>query len=117
MLPAKIIQIGIGMTMVAFGLHQIAKPRKWFEYLPSWASDVLPVEPKTFMKSHGAMNVGLGVLFISGTHITFVSWTTVGWWASIVPFAAMYDWRDGMRDFSITAAALAVAVSATRNSS
>ena len=111
--PQLLIRLSIGLTMVVFGLHQLARPRPWLVYIPAWMERLLPIKPETFMQSHGAQNVTLGLLFISGWHIVFVSWATVVWWLSILPFALWHDWAIGLRDMAIICAVLAVAVSVT----
>lgn len=108
-----LIRLSIGATMVAFGVHQILRPQPWLVYIPAWLERLLPARPESFMRSHGSGNVALGLLFISGFSIVFVSWATVVWWLSILPFALWHDWAIGLRDFAVICAALAVAVSVT----
>jgi hypothetical protein len=110
-LPQLLIRVPIGIVMAVYGMHQLKNPQSWFSYIPRWLENSIPMKTETFMRSHGSINVGLGLLFISGRHITFVSWATFAWWLSILPFAARKDWRTGMRDFAITASVLAIAVS------
>lgn len=108
-----LIRLSVGVTMAAFGVHQIMRPQPWLVYLPRWLEGLLPAQPETFMRSHGAANATLGLLFVSGFSIIFVSWATVVWWLSILPFALMHDWAIGLRDMAIICATLAVAISVT----
>lgn len=111
---SAVIRIAVGSVMAAYGMNQMTNPKSWEHYEPGWLKKLLPVSPGAFMQSHGSVNVGLGLLFMSGWRIGFVSWATYAWWLSILPFVARQDWREGARDFAIIAAVLAVAIGASR---
>lgn len=116
-LESFLIRATVGSVMVAYGISQLHNPKSWLHYEPEWLKSLLQVKPELFMQVHGAQNIGLGLLFISGWRIIFISWATYAWWLSILPFATKVDWRTGARDLAIISAILAVAVSSTRKSS
>lgn len=100
------LRIGVGTVMVVYGLSQIVRPSEWYRYIPPFIDRILP-EP-WFMRSHGAFNVGLGLVFMSGWRPVYVSYATLAWWLTILPFAFYEDWHSGMRDFAIIMAVIAV---------
>ncbi len=101
---ALLLHVSIGVTMVAFGLHQAVRPSAWFEYLPRLIRWLLPVSPEHFMRSHGVLNIILGAWLISGIWPVPATWTALAWWASILPFAFMVKWTIGLRDLCIICA-------------
>lgn len=102
------VRYATGAVMIAFGISQIVNPKSWTHYEPEWLKKILPVSSELFMQSHGGINVGLGLLFVSGWRLHFISWTTYLWWLSILPFAFKVDWRSGARDFIIVMSLLAI---------
>lgn len=106
-----IMRAAIGLTMVAFGLSQLKDPKEWLVYVPHIIEKRLAeVVSLAFMRLHGVVNVGLGALYAAGLFGGVAAWLTFGWWLSILPFAFLHNWKIGMRDFSIVAATLAVAL-------
>lgn len=105
---AFIIRLGIGTTMVAFGLHQIVHPEKWLEYIPKWLGFFLPTSREHFLRSHGAGNFLLGTWLILGFWQPVAVWITLLWWVSILPFALRVQWSIGLRDLSIIASLVAL---------
>lgn len=102
----KTLRLGIGTVMVVYGVSQMVKPSGWYRYVPDWLDKILP-EP-LFMRAHGAVNLGLGLVFMSGWRPVFVSNATLAWWISILPFAFYEDWHSGMRDIAIISGITAV---------
>jgi hypothetical protein len=100
---ATITRIITAITMLSYGAHQIAKPTKWLDYMPSFLQKLLPMPATSFMREHGGINVGLGALFLLNVKPQFVYWAVFAWWLSILPFAYYQDWRTGMRDAIIIA--------------
>lgn len=111
------LRIGVGTVMVVYGLSQVGRPTEWYKYVPPWLSKLLPMPESWLMRSHGAINVGLGLVFMSGLRPVFVSYATLAWWLSILPFAFYEDWQSGMRDFAIIMAVVAVILLVQRDRS
>lgn len=103
-----LIRISVGLTMVIYGIHQIKSPAKWLHYMPGAVRFILPVSSTTFMQSHGAINLALGVVLMSGLFAPVAACISLVWWLSITPFAFYYDWTVGVRDLVITASLLAL---------
>ncbi len=87
--------------MVAFGAHQITCPKSWHHYLPPWVERRLPVGRNEAFLLHGAGNVSLGLLLISGLFPRLTIRSAIWWWITVTPFAARADWRSGARDLGI----------------
>lgn len=106
-----LIRIAIGINMLAFGLSQLKDPRQWLGYIPKFVEKRVAYSVRTgFMRAHASCNVVLGILYGSGAWPAALAWLTFLWWLSILPFALRYDWKIGLRDFSIVATTLAVAL-------
>jgi cytochrome c biogenesis protein CcdA len=105
-----IIRVVVGIVMIIFGLHQLARPQSWSEYLPPSFARVLPVPVNRFMRTHGLGNFVLGILFTFGIFQPWILWLVLLWWVSILPFAYYSDWGVGLRDTAIIAAIIAVVI-------
>jgi uncharacterized membrane protein YphA (DoxX/SURF4 family) len=101
-----VLRITIGSVMVVYGISQIVRPDGWYKYVPGTIDKFLP-EPH-FMRAHGIVNMKLGILFMSGVKPVYVSYATLAWWLSILPFAFYEDWHSGMRDIAIISGVAAV---------
>lgn len=112
---ATITRIATALTMIAYGVHQLAKPQKWFSYMPPVLQKLLPQDTASFMREHGALNVTLGGLFLLNVKPQFVYWAVFAWWLSILPFAFYEDWRTGMRDAIIIAGIAGVIIALYKN--
>jgi hypothetical protein len=98
-----LIKFGTGTTMISFGVSQILRPRGWMAFLPDWLKRVNPVDDLVMMRLHGGGNLILGLWLMMGVAPQLAVWVCLAWWLSILPFAIRYDWRDGLRDFTIIA--------------
>lgn len=106
-LSLQLIRASVGLTMVAFGLHQIWQPKQWVHYIPHWLEKLDPLQTTTTLRIHGAGNLVLGVLFLSGLWTIIASWLTIAWWVSILPFALYHDWRIALRDLVVIVSVIA----------
>lgn len=107
-MAARLIRYSTGTTMVAFGLSQIFRPRPWLAYMPGWLRRLMPVDELMLMRLHGGGNLILGLWLMLGAAPKLAAWVCLAWWTSIWPFAAYYDWRDGLRDMTIIAGMVAL---------
>jgi hypothetical protein len=99
-----VIRLGIGLNMVAFGVHQIVKPSEWLEYVPRFLRWMLPIKPESFLRSHGILNYALGLWLMIGWAPIIATSAAIIWWVSILPFAFMVKWSIALRDVSIICA-------------
>ncbi len=103
-----LIRMGTALTMVLFGLNQFFSPQKWIDYIPGWMRKLSPMQPQTTMRIHSLGNIFLGIWLALGFAPVLGAWINIIWWASILPFAFMKDWRIGLRDLSITFSLIAL---------
>jgi hypothetical protein len=103
-----LIRIGVGITMLMFGIDQLRNPKIWIGYVPDAATDIVPTSPEKIMRFHSFGNITLGLFLISGWYPLFGAWVAFIWWLSILPFAFRIKWDVGMRDLSISACLLAL---------
>ncbi len=96
-----LIRLGVALTMVVFGLHELAKPGQWTHYIPQFMKASSPLAPETSMRLHALGNIVFGVFLVSGLFPLVAVWVAIIWWASILPFAFMVKWDIGMRDLTI----------------
>jgi hypothetical protein len=106
-----LLRLGIGFTMVCFGLSQLRHPGMWLVYLPHWLQHLLPMKPTTFMREHALGNFFLGLLFmIPVWRPELIAWAVAAWWLTILPFALWHDRFVGLRDLAIILASVATAI-------
>lgn len=105
-----LIRLGIGFTMVCFGLSQFFNPQGWLMYIPGWLEKLLPMKATTLMREHALGNFFLGLLFMIGVWPLVLAWLVLLWWLSIFPFALRHDHYIALRDLSIIMATIAVIV-------
>jgi len=103
-----LIRLGVGLTMIAFGVSQFVNPKGWIGYLPGWMQKLMPMKPTSFMREHAVGNFILGLLFVIGIWPVVIAWCVALWWLSILPFALRYDRYIGLRDGAIILAVVAV---------
>jgi hypothetical protein len=70
----------------------------------------MPFKPTSFMRSHGLINLLLGVLLMVGVWQPVITWIVIFWWASITPFAFYYEFAVGIRDISIIMSLIALLI-------
>ena len=97
----QIISTTIGITMIAFGVSQIVKPREWVKYIPTKLEDLLPLDNEATMKVHGSGNVLLGVALLSQLKPTLIRSSAGVWWLWVALFCGRYDCRIAARDIAI----------------
>lgn len=105
-----IIRVGVGVTMVGFGLHQIVKPMDWSMYIPAWLSKIDPIPKGLTLQMHGVGNFLLGLLFMAGFWPQVFDWLALAWWLTILPLALYVKWSIGLRDLTIIAALAALII-------
>jgi len=101
------IRVGVSMTMVVFGAHQMLRPGLWLDYIPRWLEKILPTGPKTFMRVHGLGNILLGFFLHLNLFPKAAAWLVFFWWLVIIPFAFRKNWTIGLRDLTILFAIIA----------
>ncbi len=111
---ALLLRTSIATTMIAYGVHQIARPVRWLSYVPQQLQSLLPMRSTVFMREHGAANTGLGVLFLLNVKPHLLYWAVLMWWLSILPFAFYEDWRTGMRDTIVVVSIIGLVVAACK---
>ncbi len=99
--PDFVIRFGVSLIMVAFGLHQMVKPEKWFDYIPEFVHKLSPLKPATEMRLHALGNIVFGIFFFIHVMPKTGGWITLIWWLTILPFAFRKNWAIGMRDLTI----------------
>lgn len=97
-----LIEWPVGITMLIFGIHEMAKPAEWLKFLPGWMIRTSPMKAETQMRMHALGNIIFGLFLIFNFGFPLVAaWIAFVWWLSIVPFAWRVDWTIGLRDLSI----------------
>jgi hypothetical protein len=104
-----LIRIGTGATMLTFGVNQILKPLPWIdEYAPEFIKMGKIVDSKLFMRTHGFINILLGLFLMTRILPDINAFLVLLWWLSILPFAFMGSWKAGMRDLAIVTGLIAL---------
>lgn len=105
------VQFTTGLTMISFGFSQIKNPEPWLAYIPPSIEKRIPTAiSQHFMKSHGLINIVLGLLFLFRIGKSVIDWLVFAWWLSILPFAFVHNWKIGMRDLTILGGLFALAM-------
>lgn len=101
----KVLQIGLGLVMVWFGLQQITSPTSWIGYLPEFVNS-LPISEITFVSFNGWFEVVFGILLIAGFYTRIVtgllSLHLLG-----ITFTVGYN-EIGVRDFGLSMALVSI---------
>ncbi len=104
-LSPVVLQIGIGLVVVWFGLQQINDPESWVGYLPSFIKN-LPISEINFVYLNGYFELIFGSLLMVGFYTRIVSFLLALHMAGIV-YSLGYN-EISVRDFGIFIALLAI---------
>lgn len=107
---ALLLRLGIGITMLGFGLYQFSKPESWFVYIPRPVAFIAPVSKTTLMRIHALFNVGLGAWFALGVASHLSEWFILAWWIAVLPMCGRVVHSAALRDFAIIMAIAAFIV-------
>jgi hypothetical protein len=102
------ITTAVGINMIAFGVHQMARPQEWRAYVPQPLDEALPLGRDGKLRVHGFGNFSLGMLFLGQRKLKLTAPLVTAWWAFVLPLCGRKDWRAGARDISILGALLAI---------
>ena len=108
-LAIYLLRFSAALTMVSYGINQLANPQGWLSYVPAGIQRMLPEKPTTFMRTHALGNLVFGIWLASGLFPFVAAVVAAIWWLTILPFAFKVKWDIGMRDLTITAGLVALA--------
>jgi uncharacterized membrane protein len=97
----NVIAITVGLTMIAFGLSQLAKPRKWEKYIPKSVDTLLPVKKSIALRIHGGANIMLGSMLLINIKPVLTRSVAGVWWMWVALFCGRFDWRVALRDVAV----------------
>lgn len=103
-----ILKVGSALTMLLFGIHQLAVPAEWHIYVPEWVPKTTRMSIGSIMRIHAIGNIAIALYLVSGITPLLSAWAALIWWVSILPFAFASDWKIAMRDLSVTFSILAL---------
>lgn len=63
-LSNKILRIGLGITILWFGISQLLSPNNWIGYLPNWAFSLSFISTTTLVYLNGIFEIILALLLI-----------------------------------------------------
>lgn len=69
--PATLLRVGLGLVFVYAGALSLADPGTFGQFVPLWLSPLIPVG--TVVLLHGALSLGLGVVFLVGAWVPAVA--------------------------------------------
>ena len=108
MTATLILRFGLGLVLLIFGFDQLRSYRPWVAYVPRWLRWVeLPTE-RMFWRSHAMLNILLAVALFYGAYLQWISLLVTVWLGTITLVTFFSDWQTSVRDFGLTAAALAL---------
>lgn len=104
-----LIRGGVALTMLIFGLNQLANPAAWFVYLPEFMKKNSPLSLENQMRVHALGNIAIAIFLVAGNFRPLIAaWVALIWWITILPFAFKVKWDIGLRDLSITISLIAL---------
>jgi uncharacterized membrane protein YphA (DoxX/SURF4 family) len=103
-----VIRAGTALCMLAFGVHQIRKPKDWAVFIPAWFQRLSPISNEAMMRLHSLGNLAFGLFLVVGIFPLVSAWVALIWWIFILPFVFPVDWAAGMRDLAITCGLIAL---------
>lgn len=96
-----LLKLAASINMIIFGIHQFVHPERWFEYLPEWVKNDSGT-PRKIVRVNALGNLIIAVFLASGIFPIVAAWLAFIWYLALLPLAFMYDWRNGIRDFTVT---------------
>lgn len=118
--PATLARWGLGLMLLAAGVHKLLDPAGWTVYVTDWLAPWLVVSPETFMLANGSLEIGFAALLLADRFTAVAALVaavslgaTTGYLAVVwVDTAAFGD--VVARDVGLTGLAAAVLVDALR---
>lgn len=105
-LGEKILRIGLGATIVWFGVSQLVNPGDWVGFLPGWAFGQEVISTTSLVYINGLFEALAGLLLIFGQFSRIVSILMVLHMALIIFHLGYND--IAVRDFGLLAGFLAL---------
>lgn len=104
--PSRILRFALGATFLYVGVYIFVKPDFWIGFVPGLVeSFFIPREIALYL--HGAGDIALGILFLSGKWRRLVGWAGFLWLAGITAFSGPTFLTVTFRDVGLALAALA----------
>ncbi len=72
----SVFRVGLGLVMLAAGLHQLYRPSVWASYVAPVFADIMSgvgVSPTLFMQVNGLAEFVLGVALLAGVYTTIAA--------------------------------------------
>ncbi len=101
-----ILRVGLVALFLWFGLSQVTDPAGWTSWLPTWATTLPWVAPKTLILLNGGFETVLGIALAAGFYTRWVALLL-----SLHLFFIAYEigYNDiGVRDFVLAVCTLAL---------
>lgn len=105
-----VIRLLLGLNLFLFGVDQLRNAEEWSEPIPEKMTNILNISRNTLMKFHGVGNIVLALLLVLGLLPVITAWALLIWLLTILPFSFKSNWTIGIRDLSITSAAIALLI-------
>lgn len=102
-----ILKIGLGLTILWFGVSQLLDPAQWIGYLPSWVFGIDFVTPITLVYLNGIFETVFGLLLIFSQFPRIVSIILAVHMGLIIGHLGYNDLA--VRDFGLLAGFVALA--------
>lgn len=71
--PATLARVGLGVMVLAAGVHKLLDPGAWTAYVVSWLAPLLVVSPTDFMLLNGWLEVGFGIALLADRYTAFAA--------------------------------------------
>ncbi len=101
-----VLRFGLGAVLLWFGINEIINPAAWTGLLPSWISNILPLQ--TFIVFNGSFEVILGLMLLAGIFTRVAAVVFALHLANII-YLLGYD-AIAVRDFGLMLASIALAL-------
>ena len=99
-----IIRISLALVLLWFGIDEIINPENWFGYVPSWLSNVLPLD--LFFILNGTLEIVVGFLLLIGLKTRIVAFIAA---LHLLSITVVVGYNDvGVRDFGLTMMAVSL---------
>jgi uncharacterized membrane protein YphA (DoxX/SURF4 family) len=103
-----VLRIGMALVMLWFGSQQLMDPAKWVSFLPGWVES-LPLTSIAFVQINGLFELVASILLLIGFQTQIVAGILAAHLLGIT-LSIGYT-ATGIRDFGITIALIALALS------
>jgi len=101
-----IIRVGLALVLLWFGIDEIANPKNWFGFIPSWLTTSPTFNIENLIILNGILEIIVGVLLLIGFYTRIVAFIAA---LHLLFITIIVGYNEiGVRDFGLTLMAVSL---------